>query len=217
MKCLLECDKELVNNAEIIYLKYLAVKRYFLNDYNYFKYNGTVKKSFLSGFDNKKEFYDSVKLHNKYGNIKTIEKLFVLNFVKNSNCWMGSLDYKVLTKFESFLQSSQYIFKQQVKSIFTDTEYSYEKYFTSLKEFTHTRVFAMYEDGLIQEEVLIILDILFGDFLEKNYTEHNDFIFEPTYKKIKKYRKFLEVWGDFHILSYEKITKDFLSLKTNNI
>ena len=211
----LVCDSIIKNNAEAIYLKYIAVKSYFLKDYDYFKYRGMVSKNFLSGFERKKEFYICVNLHKKYRNLDLIEKLFVLNFVKNKNCWMGSLDHSVLSKFDSYIQSSEYIFKQEIKPLFEDGKYN--ERFNSSKEFPYTEVFDYYEKGLVKLESLIILNIITG-FLDKVYEHHNDFIFEVDYKGVKKYQMFLEYWKVFDILKYKRLVKGFINKqnKQNN-
>jgi hypothetical protein len=203
-----EFEPELINNAQVIYLKYLAIKNYFSKDYDYFKYQGTVSRNFLSGFERKKELYVCINLHRKYGNLEQIEKLFVLNFLKNSNTWMGSLNYNVLTDFEKFSQSSEYSFKREVKPIFKEGKYN-EKFNVS-KEFSYTEVFDMYEKGLVKMETLIILNIV-TRFLDLVYEGHNDFIFETEYKKIQKYQKFLEKWETFDILNFKKVIKNLIS------
>lgn len=201
-------EPELINNAQVIYLKYLAVKNYFSKDYDYFKYQGTVSRNFLSGFERKKELYLCVNLHRKYGNLEQIEKLFVLNFLKTSNTWMGSIVHKLLTDFEKFIQSSEYTFTQEVKPIFKDGKYN-EKFNVS-KEFPYTEVYDMYEKGLVKMETLIILNMI-TRFLDLVYEGHNDFIFEAEYKKIEKYQKFLEKWETFDILRLKKVIKKLIS------
>lgn len=225
MSCF-EYEENHILAAKDIYLKYVGIKQYFYGNYDYFAYNKKIGSKALSGFEKKRDLHACVSLYKQYKNLDVIEKVLVLNVKNDKNWWVGMKrnDSNFLEKgkrsekylnFISFLDSSEYIFSQQIKPIFSDPNYSYEKYFIHSEEFKHTRIFSMFEDKLIKEEVLIILDFIFDGFLEKNYIEYNDFIFEPVYLNVMKYKKFLEKWGVFDILKYENIIKKFISLNNN--
>jgi len=203
-------NDELASNAKFIYSRYLAIRKHFESDYDCWKYNMKVSKNFLSGIEKKKEFYVCVGLYNRYKKIETIEKLLVLNIFKNNKCWMGSLNHKLLNEFESFVQSSEYLFKEQTKDIFKDGKYNQR--FNTSEKYPHSFVYEMYENGLLNTEILLILNMITG-FLDLVYQKNpNDFIFEEEYQNLKKYQKFLENWEIFDIMRYKKIIKEFLTM-----
>lgn len=210
----MEFNDELSSNAKFIYSKYLAIRKHFEDDYDCWKYNLKVNSRFLNGFEKKRDFYICVGLYNKYKKIESIEKLLVLNLVKNNKCWLGALNHNLLKEYETFLQSSEYLFLQQIKPIFKDQNYN--KKFNTSSEYPYSYIFNLYEKKLVNLETLIILNKMTG-FLDLAYEKNkSDFIFEPEYKNIKKYQKFLEKWEDFDILRYKKIIKGLLSSLNNN-
>lgn len=207
----MEYSDELTSNAKFIYSKYLAIRKHFESDYDCWKYNMKVSHKFLNGLERKRDFYVCVGLYKKYKKIETIEKLLVLNLVKNNKCWLGNLNHELLVEFDSFVQSSEYLFNQQIKNIFKDGKYN--ERFNVSERYPQSYVYEMYERGLLKLEVLIILNMLTG-FLDLAYEKNKeDFIFEPEYKNIIKFQKFLESWNVFNTLRYQKIIK---SLTLNN-
>ncbi len=209
----MEYNKELSSNAKYVYSRYLAIRKHFEADYDCWKYKMKVHEKFLSGFERKREFYVCVSLYNKYKNIQTIEKIFVLNLVKNNKCWLGALNNKLLPEFESFVQGSEYSFTQEIKDIFKDGKYN--ERFNVSERYPYSYVYNLYEKGLLKLEVVVILNMITG-FLDLVYEKNrNDFIFEPEYKNLKKYQKFLESWNLFDILRYKRIVKR-LTLAVNN-
>lgn len=223
-------DPATIEKAKQVYRKYIGIKNFFHGKYNYFKYSEKVANHTSNNLENKPDIHACVSLCNEFRNMLKIEQVLVLNIKEDRKWWIGLREdngssklfkkrtYKKYKDFLAFVDSSLYIFSKQVKPIFTDPEYSYSKYFESSKEHKHSLIFEMYEQGKINEEVLIILNLIFDNFLEKDiFKNHNDFIFEPIFFKIVKYSIFLEKWNIFDILKYENIIKNFLSLNNNKI
>ena len=215
----MEYEKHEIDSAKIIYRKYVAIKQYFAGEMDYFKF-GVVKEVVSKNLGKKtKDMAACVALYRKYKDLDVIEKVLVLNIKDEPKWWIGLRSglstverrkEEKYNKFLGFVGSSAYIFKREVEKIFADKDFSYEKYFECNKTHKHSLIYAMYENGSISEEVFIILDIIFEGFLDHIYKKSNDFLFEPVYFKLKRYKRFLEKWDIFYIFVYEKIINDFL-------
>ena len=70
------------------YRTYLALKRHFTSDYNYFKYNGKVRASVDSFLKRRDKFFFR-KLSKKYKDEDLVE-FFVSNFIISDN-WIGNM------------------------------------------------------------------------------------------------------------------------------
>lgn len=209
----MEYNPEMVDNARFIYSRYLAIKRHFENDYDYWKYNGKVSNNFTKDLERKKEFYTCVTLYNKYKSIDEIEKILVLNSVNNLKFWLGSINYKYYEEFKKYKEGSEYFFKQEIKFLFKDGEYNSK--FNVSDDYPHSYLYESYQNGLIKLETLIILNMITG-FLDLAHSKYSDFVFEDEFKKIKKYQNFLEKWNVFDILRYKKIIKNLISENKTN-
>lgn len=194
-------------NIKFIYSKYLAIKKHFENDYDYWKYHGKVSRNFLNKSDNADIIYYCSNLYNKY-NIEDMERLIVLNSFYNSKIWLGSLNEKYLLEFKKYLEGSEYFFNQQVKELIRDGEYN--KKFNVSDEYPYSYVYESYQNGLLNLETLIILNII-TRFLDVAYAKNKDFVFEEEYKKIKKLQNFFENWNIFNIINHKKILKNLIS------
>lgn len=193
-------EKDVVDSSKIIYRKYLGVKQYFHGNFDYFKYNGFVNAKLASNLETKKEFWVCAKLYKSY-KLDDIEKLFVLNLWDNPNCWLGDLDEKLYKSFDKYVQSRYYLFSEEIKPIFRDSDYNSR--FNHSEEFKYTEIYSMYKAKKISKESLLILNMT-TKFLDKIYKKHNDFIFEPEYNSLKKLQNFLEVWKVFDTLEMSK-------------
>lgn len=194
-------------NIKFIYSKYLAIKKHFENDYDYWKYHGKVSRNFLNKSDSADIIYYCSNLYNKY-NIEDMERLIVLNSFYNSKIWLGSLNEKYLLEFKKYLEGSEYFFNQQVKELIRDGEYN--KKFNVSDEYPYSYVYESYQNGLLNLETLIILNII-TRFLDVAYAKNKDFVFEEEYKKIKKLQNFFENWNIFNIINHKKILKNLIS------
>ena len=70
------------------YKTYLALKRHFTSDYDYFKYNGKVRAGVESFLKRNDRFFFR-KLAKKYDD-KELVDFFVSNFIVSDN-WIGNL------------------------------------------------------------------------------------------------------------------------------
>src|SRR6056300_1108433 len=101
------------DDAFNIYVYYLALKRHFTSNYDFFKYNGKVKANAMS-FENRKDKFFFYKLSKK----KEAKDIILANMLANPNAWAGELlDDKAESIYKEWIkrkQSLTYQFKSDI-------------------------------------------------------------------------------------------------------
>lgn len=100
-------------NAFEVYRTYLALKRHFTSNYDYFKYNGKTNVS-IASFEKRRDKHLFVKLakHNDPF------KLLLANVVHNPGYWVGdSASSKVYDEWRRRTESLSYLFGQDLEKL----------------------------------------------------------------------------------------------------
>jgi len=170
-----------------IYKFYIALKRHFTSDYDYFKYKGRIKAS-LGAFEKRDDKYQFYKL----GNRIEAKELILSNMLENPNIWVGDLfneeSESIRRQWRRRVDSLSYTFVQDIK-LLTDT------YDNDIKVVNgqHPRLLKLYLSRDVCIETLIILNELtpFFDYWDQMISE--TFIWPDINRKCRKYRPFLDI------------------------
>lgn len=190
------------------YSKYEAIKLHFSNDdYDFFKYHGKTRINQQS-FNNRSDKIFFQILAKKYKD-EEYENFLVANFLHDSASWVRELTAdtakEIFTQYQKKMQSLSYNFKQELEFAFN--KYSDPNELLIVKNGNYPMLFAMYKNGDISLETIIILDMILGFIPMWNRRINDTIIWPRVYRKITKYRPFLSIDLD----KYKKIAKDALN------
>jgi hypothetical protein len=169
-----------------LYMYYLALKRHFTSDYDFFKYQGKVKAN-VQSFENRKDKFFFYKLSKR----KEAKDILLANLLEAPNMWIGDIfDDRAETRYTEWLkrqQSLTYMFKKEINLLTDDMESD-----IVVENGQHPKLLRLYTTGNISIETLIILNdvIKFFGYWNKNISD--TIIWPDINKKCKKYRPFLE-------------------------
>lgn len=169
-----------------VYVYYLALKRHFTSNYDFFKYNGKVKANAHS-FETRNDKFHFYRL----SKMPEAKDLILANILANPKIWVGDLlDDKakdVYNDWKKRKESLGYIFRQDLSELNEDDPNS-----DILTNGDHPRLLKLYMRKQIHIETLIILDDLMKIF---SYWDKNikDTIVYPDINKLcRDYKPFLE-------------------------
>ena len=169
-----------------IYVYYLALKRHFTSNYDFFKYNGKVKANAMS-FENRKDKFFFYKLSKK----KEAKDIILANMLANPNAWAGELlDDKAESIYKEWIkrkQSLTYQFKSDIINLDDDFNNNFV-----VHDGQHPRLLKLYMMNDISLETLVMIcDITncIGHW-EKNISD--TIVFPDINKLVRKYRPFLD-------------------------
>jgi hypothetical protein len=169
-----------------IYVYYLALKRHFTSNYDFFKYNGKVKANAMS-FENRKDKFFFYKLSKK----KEAKDIILANMLANPNAWAGELlDDKAESIYKEWIkrkQSLTYQFKSDIINLDDDFNDNFV-----VHDGQHPRLLKLYMMNDISLETLVMIcDITncIGHW-EKNISD--TIVFPDINKLVRKYRPFLD-------------------------
>ena len=169
-----------------IYVYYLALKRHFTSNYDFFKYNGKVKANAMS-FENRKDKFFFYKLSKK----KEAKDIILANMLANPNAWAGELlDDKAESIYKEWIkrkQSLTYQFKSDIINLDDDFNDN-----CVVHDGQHPRLLKLYMMNDISLETLVMIcDITncIGHW-EKNISD--TIVFPDINKLVRKYRPFLD-------------------------
>ena len=171
---------------------YRSLKLHFISDYDYFKYQGKLKYS-RDKYDTNKHKFVYEKLASKFKSEEDVIKLFVANFVYNSNAiWVQELTsiecFDCFVKYNKIHQSLKYIFDTDIHKLFS--EYEYKSLFVCNKNDLPLIVKLLLR-GDINIESFIILN-RFIKFIPKIDAKLiNHYIWPDLKRKLVKYEPFL--------------------------
>jgi hypothetical protein len=168
-----------------LYIYYLALKKHFTTDYDFFKYNGKVKAS-VDAFENRKDKYFFYKLSKR----SDAKEYILANIAHNPDLWIGDIgDDKaedIYGTWKKIHQSLLYSFQQDINTLDEDFDSNLIS-----KDGQHPKILRLYLSKQIRPETLIMINEVTGVF---NYWDKKlvDRVLWPDIKKkCIKYRPFL--------------------------
>ena len=176
------------------YQTYLALKRHFTSNYDYFKYKGKVKASLESYLRRKDKFFFR-KLGKKYDKEELIN-FFVSNFVVSDN-WIGNLvsqeSEENYVRFQKRMQSLSYLYDNDVHRII---DYCRENDLQLnsvllVEDDNHPILLKLLLQKKISIETVIIMDDTLK-FIRYWNAKLDDIIWEENKQLISNYRQFLK-------------------------
>jgi len=176
------------------YQTYLALKRHFTSNYDYFKYKGKVKASLESYLRRKDKFFFR-KLGKKYDKEELVN-FFVSNFVVSDN-WIGNLvsqeSEENYVRFQKRMQSLSYLYDNDVHRII---DYCRENDLQLnsvllVEDDNHPILLKLLLQKKISIETVIIMDDTLK-FIRYWNAKLDDIIWEENKQLISNYRQFLK-------------------------
>lgn len=195
-----------------VYKLYLAMKNHMLGKFDAIKYRWEIKVT-ESTFSKRRDRYFFSKLAERF-TFKEIYFIFLSNMVANPEFWVGEVNE------DSIVFYRQYIGKlRRIDNVFVDDiKNLYE--FSRMKGISLNLVFkyspkssTSYISQLVQSqfisfETFLILDSIL-DIINKHDEIATDFVWNELSKKLKAYRKIIEISQDEKI-KYRKLMKETL-------
>ena len=175
------------------YKTYLALKRHFTSDYDYFKYNGKVRAGVESFLKRNDKFFFR-KLAKKYDD-KELVDFFVSNFIVSDN-WIGNLISQEsednYVRFKKRRESLSYHFDNELHWL-VDYCRSRDLELNKLLlvvDNNHPLLLKLLLQKKISIETIIIMDSVLK-FLKHWDNNLDDIVWEEKKRLIVKYNKFL--------------------------
>ena len=175
------------------YKTYLAIKRHFTSDYDYFKYNGKVRAGVESFLKRNDKFFFR-KLAKKYDD-KELVDFFVSNFIVSDN-WIGNLISQEsednYVRFKKRRESLSYQFDNELHWL-VDYCRSRDLELNKLllvEDNNHPLLLKLLLQKKISIETIIIMDSVLK-FLKHWDNNLDDIVWEEKKRLIVKYNKFL--------------------------
>lgn len=169
-----------------LYIYYLALKRHFTSDYDFFKYGGKVKAD-INSFERRKDKFFFYKLSKK----KEAKDIILANMVEDPSLWIGDIfEDKFEARYLDWLKRKQtltYSFKREISQLADDIESD-----IITEDGQYPKLLRLYLTKNISVETLIILNdvIKFFGYWNKNISDN--ILWPDINKKCKNYRPFLE-------------------------
>jgi len=168
-----------------VYVYYLALKRHFTSEYDFFKYNGKVKANSHS-FENRKDKFFFYKL----SKMPDAEQLILANLLENPQIWVGDLiENKAHEVYQQWLKKQQsltYVFRTDISELDQDDPDS-----DLMTNGDHPNLLRLYVADKISIETLIILDDVLNFFPYWEKKIRDKILWTDINKRVKKYRPFL--------------------------
>jgi hypothetical protein len=173
-----------------IYVYYLALKRHFTSNYDFFKYNGKVKANAMS-FENRKDKFFFYKL----SRMREARDLILANMLEDPNMWIGEMmDDKAMNIYHEWAkrqQSLSYLFKRELSELDDDFDVNF-----IVDNGQHPKLLKLYTQRRISLETLVILSHMAKclPYWSKNISD--TIVFPSINNLIGKYKPFLNYDGD---------------------
>ena len=169
-----------------IYMYYLALKRHFTTDYDYFKYNGKVKASQQS-FENRKDKFQFYKLSKR----KDAKEFILANMIFDPTLWVGDLldnekAVEVFTEWTRKQQTLSYVFKSDLSELNDDFNSN-----LLVTDGQHPRLLQLYNMRRVNIETLVIIDDIVHNFSYWERKITDPIIFPQIKRTVEKYRPFV--------------------------
>lgn len=175
-------------DAYNLYIYYLAVKKHFTSEYDFFKYQGKVKASPIA-FENRKDKYFFYKLSKR----PEAKDYILANVIVNPDVWIGDLSgdntakaEAVYLEWQKVQQSGMYVFKQDINKLDGDFDSNLLS-----KDGQHPRLLRAYLSKQIRPETLIMINEVTNVFTYWDKKLVDKVIWPSIKKQCVKYRPFL--------------------------
>ena len=172
-------------DAYDLYIYYLALKKHFTTEYDYFKYNGKVKASHQA-FENRKDKFHFYKLAKR----KDVKEFILANIMSDPTLWIGDLidnnrAEDIYLNWNRKQQTLSYVFLNDLSELEDDFNSNLE-----VKDGQHPRLLELYNMKKVSVETLIIIDDFVKNFSywEKKITD--PIIFPQIKRSVEKIRPF---------------------------
>ena len=169
------------------YKEYLLLKKHFLYNFDYFKYNGKSKKLSIDSFNKRTDKYFFEKL-SKHSDVRGF---LLSNIIEKDNYWVRDLVYneeheQIYKKWLKKYQSLTYVFKQDINKL---NEKFNDNFLVPSN--SHPILLKKYLSKDICLETLCILLDLSGAKDDWNKKMEHDFVWNELKLKIEKYTPFI--------------------------
>ena len=191
------------------YKTYLALKRHFTSDYNYFKYNGKIRASEESFLRRNDRFFFR-KLSKKYNKEELVD-FYVSNFIISNN-WVGNLVSQEsednYVQYKRRRESLSYHFDVELRWVIDhcrDRNLELNKLLL-VEDNNHPLLLKFLLQKKISIDTLIIMDSVLK-FLSHWDDNLDDIVWEEKKRLIIKYNKFLT----YDPFTYRKKLKEIIN------
>ncbi len=174
-----------MSDAFEAYGKFLALKRHFESDYDYWRYNGKVNTNYEK-FLMRKDKYMFFKLAKS----DDVEGLVISNFLKHDKIWVTDLldneAQETHREWQKRIQSMMYNFKAEIEKIQVPIEE-----LVKVVDGQSPGIISLYRRGDISMETLVIFTLAVGmlDTWKKKVEDVT--LWPDIVRKIEKYRGFM--------------------------
>jgi len=172
------------------YVYYLALKRHFTTDYDYFKYNGKVRAT-IESFEKRNDKYHFYKLSKRSDN----REFILANIVHDPNVWVGNLfgekAEKIYNDWKKIQQSLTYIFKQDINTLDDDFDSNLLTH-----DGNHPKLLRLHLSRQIHTESLIMINEVTNVFSYWDKKLVDKIIWPDIKNRCTKYRPFLSLDKD---------------------
>lgn len=166
------------------YKLFIALKNHFTSNYDFFKYNGSVKADAAS-FDNRKDKHYFYKLSKH----KDPKGFVVANLLVDNGKWIGDLFTdkadRLYTEWLKRQQSISYNFQNECSKLLTNFNDNF-----IVKNGQHPHLLKMYRHGEVSLETMVILDDILGYSLHWTKNIDDTIIWPRINTLMSKYRMF---------------------------
>lgn len=170
-----------------MYIYYLALKRHFTSNYDFFKYNGKVNANVMS-FENRKDKFFFYKL----SKLPHAKELIFANVLKKPDIWVGELvDNKateVYNEYRRKKESLSYVFKQDLKKLKSDFDANLIS-----QDGQHPFLLRLYLQEEITLETLTIIDMLTNCFKYWCKNISDNIVLPHINSSVQNYKPFMKV------------------------
>ena len=174
-------------DAFAIYVYYLALKRHFTTEYDFFKYNGKVKAS-QQAFENRKDKFFFYKLSRR----KDAKEFILANMIAEPTLWIGDvLDNEraeeIFQEWTKRQQSLSQVFKNDLSELNPDFNSN-----LLVKDGQYPYLLKLYNMRRVNTETLVIIDDLVGNFSYWEKKIADPIIFPSINRLVSKVRPFIQ-------------------------
>jgi hypothetical protein len=174
-------------DAFAIYIYYLALKRHFTTDYDFFKYNGKVKSS-QQAFENRKDKFFFYKLSKR----KDAKEFILANMIAEPTLWVGDMldnerAEEIFQEWTKRQQSLSYVFKNDLSELNPDFNSN-----ILVKDGQHPYLLKLYNMKRVNTETLVIIDDLVGNFSYWEKKIADPIIFPSINRLVGKVKPFIQ-------------------------
>ena len=169
-----------------VYICYLALKRHFSSNYDYFKYNGKVNAR-IDAFENRKDKFFFFKLAKR----KDYKDFLLANMVNNPDVWIGDLvdsetANEVFMEWSKRQQSLGYVFGNELDELNEDFNANFV-----VEDGQYPRILSLFNMKRISIETLVILSDLTGCFKYWDKAINDTIVYPSINNIVNKYGPFL--------------------------